>query len=112
MTDVPFPMDFNGKPHTPQKSASNSPAPNLQHSNQKTKPRNNNKHRPKNVSTSPNPAKQDRSTPPHAIAPKSASATAFAGATFHASPAPSSLPIPSFLAKSLDSPGLKEASRT
>ena len=110
MADVPFPMDFSnghGTPQTPRKSASNSPAPNSQAGTQKSKSRTANKPRPKQVSTSPGPAKNGRSTPPHSAVPKTGTSAAFAGATFHASPAPSSLPIPSFLAKALDSPGLK-----
>ncbi|TPX10794.1 uncharacterized protein E0L32_008183 [Thyridium curvatum] len=88
----------DGGPATPLKSNSNSPAP-ASTSNNKSSKRNGNKSRPKNVSTSPAPMKQGRRTPPQTGGPKSASAAAFAGATFHASPAPSSLPIPSFFAK-------------
>ncbi len=61
---------------------------------------------PKTSSTSPGPAKPGRRTPPQTAGAKP---VAYAGATFHASPAPSSLPIPSFFAKSMpDSPGRRE----
>ena len=84
-------------PRTPQKSASGSPAPATQPATHRTNKKNP-KSRPKNVSTSPGPAKAGRRSPPQTAGPKPTSA--FAGATFHASPAPSSLPIPSFFAKS------------
>lgn len=106
--DVQFPVDFGyGTPFTPLKSASNSPAPATLTPNSKPKPRNGNKARPKNVSTSPRPPRQGQNTPPNTGLAKPTSATAFAGATFHASPAPSSLPIPSFLAKAMESPRIK-----
>jgi hypothetical protein len=75
------------------------------------------KNRPKNVMTSPAVTRKGRNTPPLTGAggmPPSAkplstpSTTAYAGTTFHASPAPSALPIPSFYSKSVpESPGLK-----
>ncbi|KAL2134220.1 hypothetical protein VTI74DRAFT_725 [Chaetomium olivicolor] len=101
-----FPMDLQG-PFTPQKSASNSPAPRSQPNQTKSKPRNgNSKVWAKQVS-SPGPARPGRTTPPPTTN-KPVAAPAFAGATFHASPAPSSLPIPSFLAKALDSPSVRD----
>ncbi|KAK0623064.1 hypothetical protein B0T14DRAFT_427290 [Immersiella caudata] len=110
-TDVSYPIDFSaGSPYTPQKFAANSPVPGSQPNNAKSRQRSGNKPRQKQGSTSPAPTKAGRTTPPQSAAMKSAAA-AFAGATFHASPAPSSLPIPSFLAKALDSPGLKETGR-
>ncbi|GAB1320586.1 hypothetical protein MFIFM68171_10796 [Madurella fahalii] len=109
-SEAAFPFELAG-PFTPQKSASNSPAPSSQPNQARSKPRNGgNKARAKQAS-SPAPAKQGRTTPPQTIAPKSIAAPAFAGATFHASPAPSSLPIPSFLAKALDSPSVRDTSR-
>ncbi|RDW70103.1 hypothetical protein BP5796_08500 [Coleophoma crateriformis] len=84
-----------------------------------SKQRSRNKNRPKNVMTSPAMTKTGRNTPPTAgvqaagIAASSKpistpSSTAYAGATFHASPAPSALPIPSFYSKSVpDSPAFK-----
>ena len=106
-----FPIELAG-PFTPQKSASNSPAPATQPNQPRSnKPRNGNKSRAKQV-TSPGPTKQGRITPPQTIiAPRAIAAPAFAGATFHASPAPSSLPIPSFLAKALDSPSVQDTGR-
>ncbi|KAL1844046.1 hypothetical protein VTJ49DRAFT_5797 [Mycothermus thermophilus] len=115
-SDVIFPMELGG-PFTPKKSASNSPAPGSQPKSQaKSRPRNTNgsgngngnqngngNRRGKQVA-SPAPAKQGRTTPPQTAPPKPIAEAAFAGATFHASPAPSSLPIPSFLSKALDSP--------
>ncbi|KAL2167745.1 hypothetical protein VTG60DRAFT_876 [Thermothelomyces hinnuleus] len=105
-SEATFPLEFAG-PFTPRKSASNSPAPSSQPNHRKSKPRNGNKGRVKQVS-SPGPGKQGRTTPPHSTTPKPIATAAFAGATFHASPAPSSLPIPSFLSKALDSPSVQE----
>jgi len=65
----------------------------------------NNRGRPANVTTGASPTsksgKAGRDTPPHSAKPTS---TAFAGATFHTSPAPSSLPMPSFMKAAMDSP--------
>ena len=112
-TNVPYPVSFGRQsPLTPQKAGANSPAPgSQQHPNSKSKSRPGNKSRSKQIPSSPGPSKQGRTTPPQTVTSKSAVATAFAGATFHASPAPSSLPIPSFLAKALDSPGLRDTDR-
>ncbi|KAL3425784.1 hypothetical protein PVAG01_02575 [Phlyctema vagabunda] len=84
-----------------------------------TKQRTRNKNRPKNVMTSPAVNGNARNLP-HVAGAQSAgipisaktmatpSTTAYAGPTFHASPAPSALPIPSFYSKSVpDSPGFK-----
>ncbi|KAK4163411.1 hypothetical protein QBC43DRAFT_212812 [Cladorrhinum sp. PSN259] len=116
-TEPHYPIDFTG-PMTPRKSASNTPVPSSQPQHAKSRPRNgNNTNANSNQvssTTSPGPTKQGRHTPPQSAPPKtanqSAAAAAFAGATFHASPAPSSLPIPSFM-KGLDSPGLKDTGR-
>ena len=83
----------------------------------KQKPRNK---RPKNVLTSPAMVRNGRNTPPQggqqsAALPQSSakpiltpSTAAYAGPTFHASPAPSALPIPSFYSRSVpESPGMK-----
>jgi hypothetical protein len=105
-SEAVFPIELAG-PSTPQKPASNSPAPSSQPHQGKSKARNGNKGRVKQVS-SPGPAKQGRTTPPHTTAVKPITAAAFAGATFHASPAPDSLPIPSFLSRALDSPSVQE----
>jgi hypothetical protein len=98
-------------PFTPQKPTSNSPPLASQLNQSRSKPRNpGSKPRAKQVS-SPGTVKQDRMTPPQTVASKPIAAPAFAGATFHASPAPSSLPIPSFAARALDSPSLRKADR-
>jgi len=95
----------------PSTQSSNTNAPD---SGSKQKSRS--KNRPKNVNTSPAAMRNGRNTPPltgaqSAGMPSSAkpistpSTTAYAGPTFHASPAPSALPIPSFYSKSVpDSP--------
>ncbi|KAL2124167.1 hypothetical protein VTJ04DRAFT_532 [Mycothermus thermophilus] len=130
--EVTFPMELGG-PLTPRKSAANSPAPQSQSKSQsKPRPPRNNSNNNNNVNgnvngtgnghghgngngngnggrrgkqpASPAPVKQGRTTPPQSASSKPIAEAAFAGATFHASPAPSSLPIPSFLAKALDSP--------
>jgi hypothetical protein len=76
------------------------------------KPRSRPKQRPKNVVTSPQPTHSDRVSPPltgtpAASIPQSkpiATPAAFAGPTFHASPAPSALPIPKGFSKSAPKP--------
>ncbi|KAK5997403.1 hypothetical protein PT974_02759 [Cladobotryum mycophilum] len=87
-------------PQTPDKAGFASPAPaNGNVSQTSSKQRNKTtKPKPKNLPTSP---ENDDSSPPHrSPLAKARASTAFAGATFHASPAPSALPIPSFLSKS------------
>lgn len=126
-TDPSFQPDFahrnnksnnnggGGGPTTPQKPQKNavpskSPAPVLQAASGKAGNRNN-RNQPSNNPTSP-PAKSGRRTPPQTAGPKltgaAAAVSAFAGATFHASPAPSSLPLPSFFTKT-NSPGTPSA---
>jgi hypothetical protein len=107
-------------PQTPRRdnhAASQNPNPNTLESGSKHKSRN--KNRPKNVNTSPAVMRNDRRTPPLTGAQSTGipfsgrpintpSTVAYAGPTFHASPAPSALPIPSFYSKSVpDSPGVK-----
>lgn len=92
LTSMPFPADY---PATPLKSKNASPAPGSQATHPKSA-KHNKSARPAHVSISPGPARPGRRTPPHSANNKSGSA-AFAGANFHASPAPSSLPAPSFL---------------
>lgn len=109
-------------PRTPQKvdhSSSTQYDSQLQGSDSISKPRSKGKNRLKNGTTSPAASKNDRNTPPltsmqsgaHATSTRPTStptATAYAGPTFHASPAPSALPIPSFYSKSVpDSPSIK-----
>ncbi|CAM1510317.1 Fc.00g006520.m01.CDS01 [Cosmosporella sp. VM-42] len=98
---------YEGVPRTPQKQDLNSPALNGTQPNSKQRTRN--KPRAKNVPTSPESGHPGRHTPPQTTASmKSTTGAAFAGATFHASPAPSALPMPSFFAKpSTDSPSSK-----
>lgn len=114
--DPNFHPDFAQRrhgPQTPKKGVPKSPAPNTQPTPAKSNRRNASKNYPKNISTSPGPAKPGRRTPPQTAGAKpssaSAASTAFAGATFHASPAPSSLPLPSFFMKpcSPDTPRVK-----
>ncbi|KAL2107559.1 hypothetical protein VUR80DRAFT_5038 [Thermomyces stellatus] len=92
-------------PQTPQKSASSSPAPASAAGHQASSKRGGrDKTRPKNLPLSPDSARRTRQASHPASIPKAGIANAFAGATFHASPAPSSLPIPSFLSKGAESP--------
>jgi hypothetical protein len=118
-TDMNYPAQPSTPPRTPRRdnrSGSQNPPSNSHESGSKQKGRN--KNRPKNVMTSPAVKGNDRRTPPltgqssgipSSAKPISTPSTAvYAGATFHASPAPSALPIPSFYSKSVpDSPGLK-----
>lgn len=92
LTNMPFPADF---PATPMKSKNASPAPGSQATHPKSAKNASRSARPAHVSTSPGPARPGRRTPPLSANNKSSSA-AFAGANFHASPAPGSLPMPSF----------------
>ena len=110
-------------PRTPQKSeygTSTQSGSQLHESDSVSKPRSKGKNRLKNAASSPAASKNDRSTPPltgmqsgpmattTARPISTPSAAAYAGPTFHASPAPSALPIPSFYSKSVpDSPGIK-----
>ncbi|GKT43797.1 uncharacterized protein ColSpa_03978 [Colletotrichum spaethianum] len=106
----------NGHPHTPQKSYSGSPEPQSGTGNQTgSKQRSRNKPRAKNPNTvaSPDVTRHNRRSTPQNIPvntkPTAAAAAAFAGATFHASPAPSALPMPSFYSKSItESPGPRQ----
>ncbi|CAK7274432.1 hypothetical protein SEPCBS119000_006168 [Sporothrix epigloea] len=97
----------NGIPRTPQKSQNGSAAV----GKSTGKPANrNNKKQQSNKTDSPAVTKSGRRTPPRTAGPKTAgpAVSAFAGATFHASPAPSSLPLPSFFTKA-SSPGTPRA---
>ncbi|KAL8419993.1 hypothetical protein RB594_002953 [Gaeumannomyces avenae] len=101
--DAAFRKEMSDSPRTPRKSSPSAPHPSTN-----AKSRTGNKQRSKNATTSPIPVNSGRHTPPPTISmsAKAPSIAAFAGATFHASPAPSSLPIPSFMAKAMpDSPG-------
>ncbi|KEY67314.1 hypothetical protein S7711_04566 [Stachybotrys chartarum IBT 7711] len=103
----------SGTPHTPQKTIAASPPPSHSQNIQTgSKQKNRNKPKSKNLAASPEFPRVERQTPPlqRSSSAKAGSAAAFAGATFHASPAPSALPIPSFLARpSSDSPLARDA---
>lgn len=116
-------MNYSAQPTTPPRTPRKDAIPSSQHrsasngqetgSKQKTRNK-----RPKNVMTSPALVRNGRNTPPlagthSAGVPSSAkpistpSTAAYAGPTFHASPAPSALPIPSFYSKSVpESPAI------
>ncbi|CAK7565092.1 MAG: hypothetical protein SEPTF4163_003000 [Sporothrix epigloea] len=106
----------NGSPSTLQKSQNGSAAGGKSSANApqsasgKPNNRNNNRKQQKNSTDSPVMARSGRRTPPQTTGPKAngPAVSAFAGATFHASPAPSSLPLPSFFTKS-SSPGTPRA---
>ncbi|TVY49892.1 hypothetical protein LOCC1_G000200 [Lachnellula occidentalis] len=119
-TEMSYPTQPSTPPRTPRRdnrSGSHNTNSNPHESGSKQKTRG--KNRPKNMTSSPAVKGNDRTTPPLSRAqsagmPSSAkpistpSTAVYAGATFHASPAPSALPIPSFYSKSVpDSPGLK-----
>jgi hypothetical protein len=110
-----FDMGQSNGPLTPDKVNSYSPGPSSTPGQAKPRQRQQNKARgAKHQSTSPGPPKPGGRTPPESVTAvkPNASAAAFAGATFHASPAPSSLPIPSFLTRaSVGSPAHRSAAR-
>lgn len=102
------PARYDRHPRTPQKTANVDSA---FQANMNSKQRSKNKPRSKNPSShSPESAQQGRQTPPQQSSSfKNASVPAFAGATFHASPAPSALPLPSFFSSksNIESPSAK-----
>ncbi|KAF7957412.1 hypothetical protein EAE96_002997 [Botrytis aclada] len=113
-------------PRTPRRIQQNQPA--SQNKPNSTLPDNGsrkstNKRRPKNVQTSPFATRSDRTTPPLTGAQSASGSTVprpiqtpsaaqvYAGPTFHASPAPSALPMPSFFSKSVpESPAIRTGS--
>ncbi|KAI9147923.1 hypothetical protein HJFPF1_11741 [Paramyrothecium foliicola] len=101
---------FQRLPQTPGKG--NAPSP-LHHESSQSGSRQKTKNKPKsknNVASPESPRAARQTPPPQQRSASSKSAAAFAGATFHASPAPSALPIPSFLSKAVgDSPLSKGA---
>lgn len=120
--NVPSPMEYSTQPTTPPRTPrretgqshpqnkANSGAP---ETGSKQKPRNK---KPKNIVTSPVPINrnghhqgaQPINGPLSSKTITTPSTPAFAGPTFHASPAPSALPIPSFYSKSVpESPGIR-----
>lgn len=104
--DVPSSKPSAMSPTTPQKSVpSGTTARRTQSTNQTQKNKGGKNRNPKNGLPSPG-RRQGRESPP--LRPQEASAPIFAGSTFHASPAPSALPVPSFLSLLQgDSPGGK-----
>ncbi|PHH51393.1 hypothetical protein CFIMG_003130RA [Ceratocystis fimbriata CBS 114723] len=107
-------------PKTPQKTNARHQTPGSQNKNQnlnQSRPQlkqPKNRSRSKNLQTSPLPqnsqAARTRSTsvrqttPPQSAGLSRSTSTPFAGSTFHASPAPSSLPMPKFLIKKPTTP--------
>ncbi|KAK5631895.1 hypothetical protein RRF57_007609 [Xylaria bambusicola] len=92
-------------PSTPQKHASGrSAAPQTQSTNQKQRNKGNRSRNTKTDVASPGHRVNGESPSFHS---KEAPANIFAGSTFHASPAPSALPLPSFLGLS-NSPAIKD----
>ncbi|KAI1115025.1 hypothetical protein F5Y14DRAFT_143290 [Nemania sp. NC0429] len=106
--DVPsYKSDTVVAPTTPKKNSPNGAAvPRTQSTNQKQKNKGNKNRNAKNGVASPG-QRQDRESP--SLQPQTTPAPIFAGSTFHASPAPSALPLPSFLLglSSADSPSIK-----
>ncbi|KAH8600880.1 hypothetical protein B0O99DRAFT_736897 [Bisporella sp. PMI_857] len=118
-------MDSSSQPSTPPRTPrrdgytphSSQKPNNPTETGSKQKPRGK---RPKNVITSPPFSRKGHNSPSQAGAnsadlPSSSkpistpSTAAYAGSTFHASPAPSALPIPTFYSKSVpESPAMKE----
>ncbi|EPE29916.1 hypothetical protein GLAREA_01076 [Glarea lozoyensis ATCC 20868] len=117
-SNMNYPAQPTTPPRTPRRNnqAQNATNSTARENGSKQKSRNK-KNKPQNVTTSPAMKGRDRTTPPlgstsSAGLPSKPMNTPsngmFAGPTFHASPAPSALPIPSFYSKSVpDSPGLK-----
>ncbi|KAL6864348.1 hypothetical protein J3F83DRAFT_762138 [Trichoderma novae-zelandiae] len=98
-------------PQTPKKMLSVSPVPAESNSAQPgSKQRNrNHKPRPKHDPTSPNYQLSNNQSPPRTSpTSKAIASTPFAGATFHASPSPADLPIPSFLKSNSESPMVRK----
>ncbi|KAI1268447.1 hypothetical protein F5Y18DRAFT_229726 [Xylariaceae sp. FL1019] len=107
--DVPSATPFHPvSPYTPQKLASAgnggaNEAPQTQPQTQPTNQKQRNKGKARNKknghgAVSPGQHPHERTSPP--FLPQDDTAPIFAGSTFHASPAPSALPIPSFLGRS------------
>lgn len=102
-----YPANFPaGLPATPSKSNTGSPAPGSQQANPKSTSRKNGKKgRPESLSATPGPPRTGRGTPPQSA---SVFESAFATSRhFHASPAPSTLPMPKFKLKRSESTGVR-----
>ncbi|KAH6893584.1 hypothetical protein B0T10DRAFT_559558 [Thelonectria olida] len=102
-------VDFHRNPQTPQKPANDSTAHQIRNAKSTQRSRNKPRTASKNAPTSPESARPGRHTPPHpSSSMRSIAGQPFAGATFHHSPAPSALPLPSFMTNSrADSPSVK-----
>lgn len=97
-----FPAGF---PATPSKSIIASPAPGSHQANPKsTSKKNSRKGRPDSLSTTPGPPRPGRGTPPQSASAFEAFATS---RHFHASPAPSTLPMPKFKLRRSESTGIR-----
>ncbi|PSR83302.1 hypothetical protein BD289DRAFT_287676 [Coniella lustricola] len=94
LSEMPVPTSF---PATPMKSNHASPTPGSQPANSKSSTRRSTgkKARPNNVSTSPAPLQSMQRTPPPSSSIAMSSAAFASSSSFH-SPAPGSLPRPSF----------------
>ncbi|UKZ79344.1 hypothetical protein TrVFT333_007095 [Trichoderma virens FT-333] len=98
-------------PQTPKKILSASPAPAESYGTQSAAKQRNRSHKPKGKfdAASPNYHLSSSQSPPRTSPnSKPGPSAAFAGATFHASPAPADLPIPSFLKSSSESPMVRK----
>ncbi|PFH59330.1 hypothetical protein XA68_12507 [Ophiocordyceps unilateralis] len=110
--DVAVLDEKRAAPQTPNKAAASSIMTDANSLRPASKQRGRKKNKNKNTQTSPDSMRHGgRQTPPYRpVYLKPAACAAFAGATFHASPAPSALPIPSFVTKtSSDTPALRDA---
>ncbi|KAI0554934.1 hypothetical protein F4679DRAFT_242595 [Xylaria curta] len=93
--DLPsYKHDDAASPRTPQKPPAGAPVPKTQSTNQKQKNKGNKNRNTKSGVASPG-RRLDRESPP--LQSQEAPARTFAGSSFHASPAPSALPLPRFL---------------
>lgn len=111
LSEMPVPSGYpssfpTGFPATPSKSNTGSPAPGSHQANPKsTSKKNGRKGRPDSLSTTPGLPRPGRGTPPQSA---SAIEAAFAASKhFHASPAPSTLPMPKFKLRRSESAGLR-----
>ncbi|KAI1738312.1 hypothetical protein F4680DRAFT_187108 [Xylaria scruposa] len=104
--DLPsYKHDDAASPRTPQKSPAGATVPKPQSTNQKQKNKGNKNRNTKSGVASPG-RRLDGESPP--LQSQEAPARTFAGSSFHASPAPSALPLPRFLGlANADSPPVK-----
>ncbi|KAL7627109.1 hypothetical protein AAE478_003885 [Parahypoxylon ruwenzoriense] len=107
--DLPkYKNNRSAHPSTPQKSPGAFVALSTSSTNQKPRQKSGNKPRNKNGPASLGQDKPGHESPP--LPSKPDSTLIFAGSSFHASPAPSALPIPSFLGRSDVDSGTKTLS--